>query len=266
MRFRSTHPQVLIIALLTVVVMSAAHPKYRLFESNGFLAAYPAFADSDDFDALRAWAVDHNEWKGKSTVALIVSDEGRFWKVHPNGSADEVSNVRGRSGGRSQVEKYALRLAGHFSIESAAQLGYELPPPERWQHKTIHVPFLEASPEVEDALDAIDEINHPRAKRQPKRLTAAENKAIEQHAVDLVRQYFEARHYTTTDVGATESYDVHAVMADHAVKIEVKGTTSDGSEIILTYNEVELHRAEHPNTALAAESVNLNEAPLRGIY
>jgi hypothetical protein len=52
--------------------MSAAHPTYRLFESVGFLHPYAAFADSDDFDALRVWAVNHNEWKGKSTVAIIV--------------------------------------------------------------------------------------------------------------------------------------------------------------------------------------------------
>ena len=31
----------------------------------------------------------------------------------------------------------------------------------------------------------------------------------------------------------------------------VDGTTSDGSEIVLTANEVALHQAEHPNNALA---------------
>jgi hypothetical protein len=34
--------------------MSAAHPKYRLFESTGYLypEPFPAFAASDDFDTL----------------------------------------------------------------------------------------------------------------------------------------------------------------------------------------------------------------------
>jgi DNA-binding protein HU-beta len=107
------------------------------------------------------------------------------------------------------------------------------------------------NPEVHDALSAIEEINRPRTTRLPKRLTAAQNRAIEQHAVDLVRQHFEAQGYVTTDVGATESYDVHAVRSDQMIKIEVKGTTSDGCEIVLTYNEVELHMAEYPNNALA---------------
>jgi hypothetical protein len=241
--------------------MSASQPSYRLFESAGFLAPYPAFADSDDFDALRLWAVDHNDWKGVRTAAMVASDDGRFWYVRRDGSTREISNVRGRTGGPSQAEKHTARLDGRMTAESAAQLGYDIPPPERWQHKTFHVPSMEHTDavhagrgnlDVEDTLDAIDEINRPRTVRPPQRYTAAENKVIEQYAVDLVRQYFEARRYTTTDVGATESYDVHAVGADDdVVKIEVKGTTTDGSEIVLTYNEVQLHMTEHPNTALA---------------
>jgi hypothetical protein len=115
--------------------------KYRLYESSGFVAACPAFAESDDFDALRLWAVDHNDWKGTRQGAVIASDSGRFWYVRRDGSAREASNVRGRTGGRSQVEKFAQRLDGSrpFTPESAAQLGYEFPPPERWRHNTIHV-------------------------------------------------------------------------------------------------------------------------------
>jgi hypothetical protein len=112
---------------------------YRLYESAAYLGVHPAFADSDDFDALRLWAVDHNYWKGIRTVAVIVSDEERFWKVRRDGSVQEVSDVRGRTGGPSQVERYATRLHGRATPESAAQLGYEVPGPDRWQHQTIHV-------------------------------------------------------------------------------------------------------------------------------
>jgi hypothetical protein len=113
--------------------------KYRLFESAAYLGLHPAFADSDDFDALRLWAIDHNDWKGTHTVAVIVSDNESFWKVKRDGSAQEVSNVRGRTGGASQVERYAKRLHGHATPESAIQLGYEVPGQDRWQHKTTHV-------------------------------------------------------------------------------------------------------------------------------
>ena len=51
--------------------------KYQLYESSGFVGTCPAFAESDDFDALRLWAIDHNDWKGKSQGAVIASDAGR---------------------------------------------------------------------------------------------------------------------------------------------------------------------------------------------
>ena len=116
--------------------------KYRLYEDHGFVAPCPAFAESDDFDALRLWAVEHNDWKGTKKVAVISSDSGRFWLIRRDGSVlREVSNVRGRTGRRSQAEKLAQRLDGTrpFTPKSAADLGYELPSRERYRHKTIHV-------------------------------------------------------------------------------------------------------------------------------
>ncbi len=116
--------------------------KYRLYEDHGSVAPCPALAESEDFDALRLWAVDHNDWKGTKKVAVISSDSGRFWLIRRDGSIlREVSNARGQTGGRSQAEKLAQRLDGTrpFTSKSAADLGYELPSPERYRHKTIQV-------------------------------------------------------------------------------------------------------------------------------
>ncbi len=41
---------------------------------------------------------------------MIVSDEGRFWYVSRSGNAREASNLRGRTGGASQVERLIARL------------------------------------------------------------------------------------------------------------------------------------------------------------
>ncbi|MGC2380723.1 MAG: hypothetical protein WA622_26980 [Mycobacterium sp.] len=109
---------------------------YRLYESAGYLGQHPAFADSPDFDTLRRWAVTHNDWKGIRTAAVIVSDEGRVWYVSPSGKEREASNVRGQSGHASQVELLIARLEGRLT---GPHPNYELAPPERWQHKTIHV-------------------------------------------------------------------------------------------------------------------------------
>ena len=113
---------------------------YRLYESLAYLAPYAAFAESPDFDALRLWAVDHNDWKGIRTAAVIVSDEGHFWYVSRSGKEREGSHARGRTGGESQVERLTARLEGRGNDEDLARRGYELPSPERWRHSTIQVP------------------------------------------------------------------------------------------------------------------------------
>jgi Domain of unknown function (DUF3883) len=70
--------------------------------------------------------------------------------------------------------------------------------------------------------------------------------------VVVTRKHFEDElGYVTEDVGKRESYDVHATKGQEVVKVEVKGTTTDGAAVVLTRNEVNLHRAEHPNNALA---------------
>jgi hypothetical protein len=107
------------------------------------------------------------------------------------------------------------------------------------------------SPEVSDAIAAVESVSNPRRKFG-RRFSAAENAAIEERAVLVTREHFENElGYETEDVGAYESYDVRASKGQEVVKVEVKGTTTDGAQVVLTRNEVNLHRVEHPNNALA---------------
>ncbi len=110
------------------------------------------------------------------------------------------------------------------------------------------------SPDVADIERSLSTIARPRTapRRAGPRLTAAERRAIEEHAVALTKQLFESdMGYAVEDVGKSESYDLRAVKAGGVVKVEVKGTTSNGSEIVLTRNEVDLHVKEYPANALA---------------
>jgi MrcB-like, N-terminal domain/Domain of unknown function (DUF3883) len=107
------------------------------------------------------------------------------------------------------------------------------------------------SPEVADGVSAIESLTTPRRPRRPQRLSAAENKAIEKRAVDVTCAHFQQLGFITKDVGATESYDVNASKDGVEIRIEVKGTTSDGSDVVLTANEVDLHTSHHPQNALA---------------
>lgn len=113
-------------------------------------------------------------------------------------------------------------------------------------------PQEEGLPEgVDDVVAAIESVANPR-QIPHRRFSAVENKVIEERAVRVARDHFEQDlGYATEDVGATASYDVHATKGHKVVKVEVKGTTTDGAAVVLTRNEVNLHLAEHPNNALA---------------
>jgi hypothetical protein len=63
--------------------------------------------------------------------------------------------------------------------------------------------------------------------------------------------YFTARGWRVEDVSATSSYDLHCTREDgEELRVEVKGTTGDGSQVLLTPNEVEHAREQFPHVAL----------------
>jgi hypothetical protein len=121
---------------------------------------------------------------------------------------------------------------------------------ELWSNHLVGI-GRSGSPEVSDAIAAVESVSNPRRKFG-RRFTAVENAAIEERAVLVTREHFENElGYETEDVGAYESYDVRASKGQEVVRVEVKGTTTDGAEVVLTRNEVKLHRADYPNNALA---------------
>ncbi|MDV6979101.1 protein NO VEIN domain-containing protein [Mycobacterium intracellulare] len=68
--------------------------------------------------------------------------------------------------------------------------------------------------------------------------------------MSVATAHFESLGYAVEDVGDYESYDLYATRADEVLVIEVKGTTTDGSDIVLTRNEVALHKRTYPLNAL----------------
>lgn len=81
---------------------------------------------------------------------------------------------------------------------------------------------------------------------------AAQRKAIELWAMKLARRALQQWGWEkVTDVSSERSYDFHCQSGDDELYVEVKGTTSNGSQLILTRNEIEHTRSTYPNTALA---------------
>ncbi|GLZ37642.1 DUF3883 domain-containing protein [Actinokineospora sp. NBRC 105648] len=96
---------------------------------------------------------------------------------------------------------------------------------------------------------------------QRTRLSQAERTAIESHAVRVASDHLIRQGFTIRDVGATESYDLDARRTGERLFVEVKGTTSAGEQVILTKNEVDLNRSEHPHTMLVVVSrIHLDHA------
>ena len=121
-------------------------------------------------------------------------------------------------------------------------------------------------PELIEADEAVTAISRPgsrsvRSTGQGFGLNAAERKTVEAHAMLLAITWLNTASFEDIrDVHATHSGDFLAMRGGVEHHIEVKGTTSSFGRVILTANEVELHRREHPaNLLIVVHGIDLLE-------
>ena len=118
------------------------------------------------------------------------------------------------------------------------------------------------SSEVALATQSVAEVAGKQSERrggQGYRLTKAEQQVVEAHAMAAARKHLEGLGWAVRDVSGHESYDLACIRSGERMSVEVKGTTSLGESVILTRNEVLLHRREYPATALlVVHSIDLN--------
>lgn len=122
---------------------------------------------------------------------------------------------------------------------------------------------LSVSPEIADAKRATESITKPRGAEgsQGFQLSSAERAAVELRAMAVATAFFKSAGYAVKDLSRTHSFDLLGTRGDESLKIEVKGTTSLGSAILLTKNEVQLHKQAHPHNALAVvHSITLDRS------
>lgn len=107
------------------------------------------------------------------------------------------------------------------------------------------------SPEIDDARDATARLAGARSRRgQGFRQSAEQRTAIDRYAMRAATDHLEAAGWDVTDRSVDHPYDLFCARAGERVHVEVKGTTSDGSAVLLTPNEVAHARAAYPETAL----------------
>ena len=160
------------------------------------------------------------------------------------GKAYEAGNVFALTYGPGAVPSDDILFADFEFMSTLLSLLYED------TENQLVVPG-EPAPEVTDALILADTAagRSPRGGRN--RLTSAERKAIEMRAVQVATDHLTSQGYRVKDVGETHSYDLDARRGSTKLFVEVKGTVTDGELVILTRNEVALHRAEYPLNMLA---------------
>jgi hypothetical protein len=108
------------------------------------------------------------------------------------------------------------------------------------------------SPEIRDAEDDADARSGRRQGGQGPRINASQRLAIEKHSMAIARKHLRSLGCKgITDTSKGNPYDFYCRDWNGAeLFVEVKGTTSGASNLLLTRREVELHRSEHPNNAL----------------
>ncbi|MHC2001790.1 MrcB family domain-containing protein [Methylobacterium sp. CM6241] len=108
----------------------------------------------------------------------------------------------------------------------------------------------------------IDKFTAPLRSRtggQGRGLPAPLRKLVEMHAMGRAKEWLKAQGFTYKDVSASDSCDFRALRSGDEWVVEVKGTTGGPSSILITRNEVALHRQAYPkNVLLVVHGIELD--------
>ena len=122
------------------------------------------------------------------------------------------------------------------------------------------------APEIAAAKAAVEAIAKPSrpasGRGQGFSLSAPERLCVEQHAMKVAADWLRREGYSVEDRSKNHPYDFEASNDLETFKVEVKGTTGRGEGIILTRNELVLHRETYPkNMLLVVHSISLQRSP-----
>jgi hypothetical protein len=116
---------------------------------------------------------------------------------------------------------------------------------------------LDLSPEVEEAESAGKSAAN--GQRQGIHLNPEERRCVELRGMAVAEKWLKNRGYVATNVSKGQPHDFSATKGGRSFAVEVKGTTGDGSAIILTKNEVAVQRKRYPaNMLIVVHSIRLD--------
>ena len=121
---------------------------------------------------------------------------------------------------------------------------------------------LGATSPVEQAQEAVNKAAGKAAgptRGQGFQLDQEAKVAIEAHAMNAATAFY-ADAWEVQDVHGQESYDLVCRRGDEVKHVEVKGTTTDGAEVILTPNEVSHVRENRDNALFILSNIRIEQA------
>lgn len=89
-----------------------------------------------------------------------------------------------------------------------------------------------------------------RSRRQGFQSNPEFRRLIEDHAMESAIEHFEGDGYVVENVSGSKSYDLRCTKRGRVLHVEVKGTQTDGQEVLLTPNEVKFARAHRDSMVL----------------
>src|ERR1035441_4397978 len=113
---------------------------------------------------------------------------------------------------------------------------------------------LSLSAGLEERIAEMAEKDKAESSGQGFHVTAELRKRIESLAVKRATEYFQSRGFSVKNVGTTRSYDLECQKGKRMLRVEVKGTQTDGTSVILTPNEV-LNAKRFPTALFLLHSI-----------
>lgn len=126
----------------------------------------------------------------------------------------------------------------------------------------VRSPGLAPASPVEQAEDAVNQAAGKAARRgrgQGFQLDQEVKVAVEARAMNTATEFY-AESWHVEDVHGKECYDLICRRGDDVKHVEVKGTTTDGAEVILTPNEVRHARKNRQNALFVLSDVRVERA------
>lgn len=155
-----------------------------------------------------------------------------------------------KGGNSSKRIRLRVRVPG-FSLENASLLAEELATPRLPPVLSLSPSEMAASAEARQIEEAVAQAAGKPTRRghgQGFQVDQAIKVAVEDRAMRAACEFY-GKDWEVEDVHGNQSYDLICRHAGEVKHVEVKGTTSGGTEVILTPNEVR-HARAYPSTAL----------------